>query len=87
MSRLTSSAPYEPKCWGRGGVAGSQPMRVQLYTGAQLHFGELTTYLTYDLCPRMWEGRQVTCPSLRTRSGPRCALPPYRYRRVVCLIV
>jgi hypothetical protein len=35
----------------------------------------------------MWEGRQATCPSLRTRSGPRCASPPYRYRRLVCLIV
>ncbi len=32
----------ELKCGGRGGVAGSQ-----LYTGAEINFGDLTPYLTY----------------------------------------
>jgi hypothetical protein len=49
LSLLTNSAfVYEPKGGGRGGVAGSQPMStVQLYTGAQINFGDLTPHLTY----------------------------------------
>jgi hypothetical protein len=44
---LTNSAlVYEPRCGGRGGVAGSQPMNTAVYTGAQINFGELTPYLT-----------------------------------------
>ncbi len=34
---------------GEGGVAGPQP--VQLYTGGQINFGDLTPYLTYDILP------------------------------------
>jgi hypothetical protein len=30
------------------GVAGSQPMITAVYRGAQIHFGDLTPYLTYD---------------------------------------
>jgi hypothetical protein len=34
--------------WGRGEVAGSQLMStVQLHTGPQINFGDLTPYLTY----------------------------------------
>jgi hypothetical protein len=41
-----SALVYEPKCGGKGVIAGSQP-RVRLYTGAQINFGDLTPYLTY----------------------------------------
>ncbi len=35
---------------GEGGDAGSQPMSKAVpYTGAQINFGDLTTYLTYIL--------------------------------------
>ncbi len=50
LSWLTNSAlVYESKCGGEGGgVARSQPMStVQLYTGAQINFEDLTSYLTY----------------------------------------
>ncbi len=47
-SWLTNSAlGYEPKCGGRGGVAGSQPMSTVVHTGAQKNFKDLTPYLTY----------------------------------------
>jgi hypothetical protein len=46
LSWLTNSAPvYESK--GGGGNGGSQPMSIQLYTGGQIYFGDLTPYLTY----------------------------------------
>jgi hypothetical protein len=55
LSWLTNSAlVYEPKCggMGRGGVAGSQPMRYTVqYCCAhrdRINFGDLTPYLTYD---------------------------------------
>ncbi len=41
---------YEPKCGGRGVVAGSQPMRTAVHItwhGAQINHGDLTPYLTY----------------------------------------
>ncbi len=48
LSWLTNSALVcEPKWGGRGGFAGSQPMSIGLYTGAQIIFGDLTPYLTY----------------------------------------
>ncbi len=34
---------------GKGGVVESQPMSIQLYTGAQINFGDLTQYLTYEV--------------------------------------
>jgi hypothetical protein len=34
---------------GGGEVAGSQPMSTAVYTGAQINFGDLSPYLTYDL--------------------------------------
>ncbi len=51
---LTKSAlVYEPKCGGRGVVAGSQPMSTAVYItrhdGAQINFGDLPPYLTYDV--------------------------------------
>ncbi len=44
---------YEPKCWGGGsyGVSAGLSQWVQLYTGAQINFGDLTPYLTYDVDP------------------------------------
>jgi hypothetical protein len=33
---------------GKGGVTGSQSMSIQLYTGAQINFEDLTPYLTYE---------------------------------------
>ncbi len=37
-----------PNAGERGeGVAGSHPMSIQLYTGTQINFGDLTSYLTY----------------------------------------
>ncbi len=35
-----------PNAGGRGGVAGCQPVSTQLYTGAQINFGDVTLYLT-----------------------------------------
>ncbi len=50
LSWLNSIAlVYEPKCGGRGGVAGSQPKSTAVYTGAQINFGDLTPYLTMSL--------------------------------------
>ncbi len=46
LSWLTNSAlVYEPKCRGGGGSLSEWE---QLYTGAQIKFGYLTPYLTYD---------------------------------------
>jgi hypothetical protein len=39
------SLVYEPKC-GVWGVAGSQPMSTAMHHGAQINFGDLTSYLT-----------------------------------------
>jgi hypothetical protein len=48
LSLLTNSAlVYEPKCGGRGGVAGSQPVSTAVHTVAQINFGGLTPCLTY----------------------------------------
>jgi len=47
LSWLTNSAlVYEPKCGGGGELRGLSQL-VQLYTGAQINFGDLTLYLTY----------------------------------------
>ncbi len=51
---LTNSAlVYEPKCGGRGELRGLsqwvRTVRVQLWTEAQINFGDLTPYLTYGL--------------------------------------
>ncbi len=47
-SWLTNSARiYEPKCGGETGWLWGLSQRVQLYTGAQINFGDLTPYLTY----------------------------------------
>ena len=43
---------YESKCGGRGGVAGPQLMSTAVHItwyGAQINFGDLPPYLTYDL--------------------------------------
>jgi hypothetical protein len=41
---------------GGGGFAGSQPKStVQLYTGAQIHFGDLTSYLTHMAFPLLFQ--------------------------------
>jgi hypothetical protein len=34
-----------------GGVAGSQAISTAVYTGAQINFGDLTSYLTYGQVP------------------------------------
>ncbi len=49
LSWLTNSAlVYETKCGG-GRVAGSQPVSTAVCAyGAQINFGDLTSYLTYD---------------------------------------
>jgi hypothetical protein len=36
-----------PNAGGRRGVAGSQPMRTAVHTGAQINFGDRTPYFTY----------------------------------------
>ncbi len=47
--RLTNSAlVYEPKC-GRRGELRALSQWVQLSTGAQINFADLTPYLTYDI--------------------------------------
>ncbi len=48
LSWLTNSAlVYEPKCGGSEGELRGLSRWVQLYTGAQINFGDLTPYLTY----------------------------------------
>jgi hypothetical protein len=49
LSWLTNSTlVYEPKCRGRRGVAGGGLSQwAQLYTGAQIYFGDGTPYSTY----------------------------------------
>ncbi len=49
LSWLTNSAlVYEPKCGERGGGGlWGLSQSVQLYTGAQINFGDLSPYLTY----------------------------------------
>ncbi len=37
-----------PNAWGGGEFAGSRPKSTVEYTGAQINFGDLTPYLTYD---------------------------------------
>jgi hypothetical protein len=54
-----STLVYEPKWGGRGGVARSQPMSIQLYTGAQINFRDITPYLIYE----------YTCTALPISSG------------------
>ncbi len=48
---------YRPRIWAqmreRGGAARSQPMSIQLYTGAQINFGDQTPYVTYGLPHRV----------------------------------
>ncbi len=55
LSLLTNSAlVYESQCGGWEGVAGSQPMSTAVHItwhGAQINFGDLSPYLTYD---SMW---------------------------------
>jgi hypothetical protein len=65
-SWLTNSAlVYEPKCGGRGELRGLSQC-VRLYKGAQMNFGDLIPYLTYD-----WQTRlQVVCIPRREESGP-----------------
>ncbi len=48
LSWLTNSAlVYEPKCGGERGELRGISQWVQLYTGAQINFGDLTLYSTY----------------------------------------
>ncbi len=51
LSWLTNrTLVYEPICGGRGGgVAGSQPVNKVVHTGAQINFGDLPPYLTYEV--------------------------------------
>ncbi len=52
LSWLTNSAPvYEPKCGGKGRVAGSQPMSTAVHMEPKINFGDLTPYLTFG---RYW---------------------------------
>jgi hypothetical protein len=55
LSWLTNSAlVYEIKCWGRGGGGGGCGISVNEYSsahGAQINFGDITPYLTYDSNP------------------------------------
>ncbi len=57
QSSLTNSAlVYEPKCGGKGGGGcGVSANEFFCAHGAQISFGDLTTYLTYDYCKCMWE--------------------------------
>ncbi len=49
LSWLSNSAlVYEPKYGGEGRVGGLSQI-VQLYTGAQINFGDLTSYLPYNM--------------------------------------
>ncbi len=48
---INSALVFEPKCGGRGGVAGSQPMSTAVHhgDGAQINFGDLTPSVTYGV--------------------------------------
>ncbi len=70
MSSIVADQPIAPSCMSLNaegeGVAGSQAMStVQLYTGAQINFGDLTPYLTYGLYPRS----HTICVQLPLREG------------------
>jgi hypothetical protein len=57
LSWLTNSAlVYEPKCWGGGGELRVLSQLVQLYTGAQINFDDLTQYLTSGPVPEPHKG-------------------------------
>ncbi len=61
-----------PNAGGGGGVAGSQ-----LYTGAQLNFGDLILYLTYSKCVKTTCPRRSSPPtSGRERPPPHCRQSP-----------
>jgi hypothetical protein len=45
-SGLQRDLVYEPKCGGRGGVAGSQPVGTAVHSSSN-NFEYLTLYLTY----------------------------------------
>ncbi len=58
LSWLTNSAHViEPKCGGKGGgeLQGLSPQCIQLYTGAQINFGDLTPYLNNSIPTVGWE--------------------------------
>ncbi len=60
LSRLTNSVlVYETK-WGEGGVAGFSQW-VQLCTGDQINFGDLTPCLTYGVTTHCKEQRDGRC--------------------------
>jgi hypothetical protein len=66
---LTNSAlVYEPKCGGRGGVAGSQPMR-QLHTGVQINFEDLTPYVPMAFLLSVWQVVVCTYSTMVARRG------------------
>jgi hypothetical protein len=45
LSWLTNGAHvYEPKCWVRGGVVGSQVMSTAVHMEPKINFGDLTPY-------------------------------------------
>jgi hypothetical protein len=57
LSWLTNTAlVYEPKCGGRGGVAGSQSMSTAVQR-SPINFGDITPYLTNASCS---SGNDVT---------------------------
>ncbi len=74
---LTNSAlAYKPKCRGRGGC-GVSDNKYSCAHGAQINFGDLIPYLTYDpLChisadsvtPKTLPPSPFQCPSADTRS-------------------
>jgi hypothetical protein len=59
--------------WGEGEVAGSQPMHITWH-GAQINFGDLPPYLTYDLsvllpCPGYLDTMVNNIFQVRQREG------------------
>ncbi len=91
LSWLTNSALVcEPKCWGRGDGCGvSANEYIQLYTGAQINFGDRTSYLTYGpSCEKIKKQRRPAMSSSLTHlsSHKKVFSPHVPLHGVICFV-
>jgi hypothetical protein len=82
--RTNSVSVYEPYCGGRGELRGLSQF-VQLYTGAQINFVDLTPHLTYDINFSCFSSSSVygqfTCSLMRINL---CNLEDFLRKRTMC---
>ncbi len=70
ISSINNALVYEPKC-GRGEMRGFSQW-VRLYTGAQINFGNLIPYLTYEINATR---KQIQCKANQRNAGELAATP------------